>query len=463
MAIRRSPGSGPSRSGLYSPRMLQTARDSEMEEPESGTPIAGLLVLWSGGLPRFTVLRVPPPGLLLGRETLDAADDERLSRRHAQVRWNGSAFEVADLGSRNGTFVGGTLVVDGEVTVSPSVVVRVGRTVCLLVRDVQPYVDGEITTEDGVIVGPILRKVWEAAERAARAGASLLVTGESGAGKELAAQAFHHASKRTGPLVAVNCAAIPAGVAERLLFGAKKGAYSGADRDAIGYLAAADGGTLFLDEIAELDLQVQAKLLRVLETGELLPLGAARPQSISIRVVAATLRDLRAAVEAGRFRDDLYFRIGRPEVHVPPLRERPEELVRMVAHITQAIGIRPHPAMIEACLLRPWPGNVRELLGEVRRAAQLAVEAGRQVVRVEDLDEHAGRLIGATAVEHGTGAGPRKPAPLPSHDTILSALREEGGNVTAAAKRLGLHRNQLRRYMSKFPEIKSDDNDEALP
>ena len=258
--------------------MAQTTRDSEVDVGVSGRPVAGVVVVWSCETPRLLTLRVPPPGLVLGRESLAQTGDDRLSRQHARIRWNGTRFQVADLGSRNGTFVGGSLVADGEVTALPPVVVRTGRTISLLVPDIQPFEDAEVQTVDGAIVGPTLRQAWDAVERAARGGKTLLLTGESGAGKELAARAFHRASGATGELVAVNCAAIPAGVAERLLFGAKKGAYSGADKDADGYLVTADHGTLFLDEIAELDAQVQAKLLRVLETGEVMPLGAARPR-----------------------------------------------------------------------------------------------------------------------------------------------------------------------------------------
>jgi transcriptional regulator of acetoin/glycerol metabolism len=449
--------------------MTQTTRDSEVGTGGEGGPVAGVLVVWSCETPRLMTLRIPPPGLVLGRETLARAADDRLSRQHARIRWNGTSFQVADLGSRNGTFVGGSLVTDGEVTALPPVVVRTGRTISILVPDIQPFEDATVATDGGTVVGPILRRSWDAIERAARGGRSLLLTGESGAGKELAARAFHQATGATGELVAVNCAAIPAGVAERLLFGAKKGAYSGADRDAEGYLATADNGTLFLDEIAELDLQVQAKLLRVLETGELLPLGEARARPVSLRVVAATLRDLRGEVQAGRFRDDLYFRIGRPEVRLPPLRERLEEVSWLVAEAVRSSALPPHPSLVEACLLRPWPGNVRELIAEVSRAAHAATEQARKLVRVEDLDGSAGRLLVPGELATLAPVAPRpRPAPLPDHATIIAAMRDERGNVTAAARRLGIHRNQLRRYLAKHPDAAAlvasgADDDESSP
>ncbi len=429
--------------------MWETARDSEVEDGHAAAPVPGVVVVWSDRAPRLIALRIPAAGLILGRETLAESTDERMSRQHARITWAGDQVRIADLGSRNGTFVDGRQLASIEVAAPTPTVIRVGRTVALAVADVRRF-EGAVVTLDRGVIGPTLRAEWNAIERAARGGRSLLVTGESGVGKELAARAFHQASNVTGELVAVNCAAIPAGLAERLLFGARKGAFSGADRDADGYLAAADGGTLFLDEVAELDLDVQAKLLRVLETGELLALGAARPRPVQLRIVAATLRDLRAAVAAGRFRDDLYYRIGRPEVRLPALRDRLEDISWLVTEALAARGVPAHPSLIEACLLRPWPGNVRELNAEVGRAAQVAVEASRPAVRAEDLDEHAGRHV-ATAPA-ATEVAPARPTGMPDATAIAAALRAEDGNVSRASRRLGVHRNQLRRYLAKHPD-----------
>src|SRR5207302_10793306 len=171
------------------------------------------------------------------------------------------------------------------------------------VEDVRPYLGATVQRLEKMVRGPRLERAWHVLARAANAGDSVHIVGESGSGKELAAQAFHRLGPRKdGPFVAVNCASIQPGVAERLLFGAKRGAYSGAI-DAEGYLQAAHGGTLFLDEIAELEPAVQAKLLRTLETGEVLPLGAARPRTVDVRVVSATHKVLRVEVGAGRFRE----------------------------------------------------------------------------------------------------------------------------------------------------------------
>src|SRR5262249_25883004 len=155
-------------------------------------------------------------------------------------------------------------------------------------------------------------------------------------------------------------------IAERLLFGAKRGAFSGADADADGYLQAADGGTLFLDEIAELGLAVQAKLLRVLENKEVLPVGATRARPIALRLCSATHKGLRAQVEAGRLREDLFFRIATPQVSVPPLRQRLEEIPWLLQVAAQSVApnLKLSASLVETCLLRSWPGNVRELLAE---------------------------------------------------------------------------------------------------
>jgi transcriptional regulator with PAS, ATPase and Fis domain len=255
--------------------------------------------------------------------------------------------------------------------------------------------------------------------------------------------------------VAVNCAAIPEGVAERLLFGAKKGAFSGATADAEGYFRAADRGTLFLDELAELDPAVQGKLLRVLETREVTPLGAAQGTRVEVRVVAATTADMRAAVAGGSFRRDLYFRIGKPEVELPPLRARREEIPWLVARGLAAVdaALAADGLLVEACLLRPWPGNVRELLGAVRRAAHAARGARRTVVQAGDLEASAGVSLGGGQPRGARSDEDAAPRREPTRAEVESALREARGNVTGAAKRLGLHRNQLRRWLGKNPEV----------
>ncbi len=458
--------------------MWHTEEDRESTRPDETRTGPGLVVVWDGRAPAMRAHALDRAGLVLGRETLAPLADDRISRQHAHVRCADGGIVVRDLGSRNGTYVAGQRIT-GEVWVQAPVVIRTGRTLCVVVEDLRRFLAAGAlaATPDGGIaeplVGPTLAVAWRGIARAARTGDNLLLTGETGTGKELAARAYHAATGATGALVSVNCAAIPAGLAERLLFGARRGAYSGADRDVDGYLAAADHGTLFLDELGELEPAVQGKLLRVLETREVLPLGAARPRPLVLRVVAATLRDLRAEVAERRFREDLYHRVGRPEVHLPPLRARLEEIpwhiTRTVAQAAPGLAIA--SALVERCLIRPWPGNVRELIGEVRRAALAALETGAAEVGVDDLDPSAGlRLVTGAPIAPAqlpahlpqTHAQPPlpaahapvpAPAAIPDRDTIARALAAEGGNVARAARALGLHRNQLRRFLARHPEL----------
>jgi transcriptional regulator with PAS, ATPase and Fis domain len=245
--------------------------------------------------------------------------------------------------------------------------------------------------------------------------------------------------------VAVNCAAIPPGLAERLLFGARRGAFSGAVADAEGYLQAAHKGTLFLDEVGDLDLAVQAKLLRVLETKEVLPLGASRASAVDIRVCSATLCNLRERVTNGEFRQDLYYRIGRPEVEVPPLRDRREEIPWLIAHEIARVqpGLTASIGLLETCMTRAWPGNIRELVSEIRTASRAALDEGEEMVCSDHLSETAGERL------EQAPPPPDSPA-LARKLRIEEALRREEGNVTRAAQSLGMHRTQLRRWLARY-------------
>jgi DNA-binding NtrC family response regulator len=319
--------------------------------------------------------------------------------------------------------------------------------VLLALSDVLGFQRYGLGVRDGVASGPALRKALEtvALSRKADVLTSLLISGESGAGKEIAAKVFHAAGPNpNAPFVAVNCATIPKDLAERLLFGARRGAFSGAT-DAVGQVQAADGGTLFLDEIAELPLEVQTKLLRMLETREVIRLGATTPERVDVRVCAATWRDLRQEVAAGRFREDLYFRVGQPEIRLPPLRERLEELPWHIQSVLETAAL-PQPlevsaAFVEACALRAWPGNVRELRAEIRRCAAAAAAQDAKVLAADALGEMAGRRIVA---DERRDAAPEYPA-----DDVAAALAAEAGNVLGAARRLGVHRNRIRRWLDR--------------
>lgn len=410
----------------------------------------GLVQVWS---PEGPVCRpIPLEGeLLLGREGPFPLHDVRVSRQHCRVSRDGEHWQIEDLGSRNGTFVAGNPL-RGRGRFSNPLPLRLGHCIFLAVPDVESYRSG-VTIEQDLVIGPELRAIRQAIAQLAESSENLLIVGPSGAGKENAARYFH-ASNRPGnrPFVAVNCAAIPEGLAERLLFGTTKGAYSGATESAQGYIQAAHGGTLFLDEVGELDLTVQGKLLRVLEAHELVVLGSTRPQRVDIRVCFATHRDLRRLVVQQRFRQDLFFRIATPEVRLPALAQRLAELPYLIQHTVAQMNPpgAVHCTLVETCLLRSWPGNIRELIAEVRAAARASARAGRPQVARADLSLTAGvaELLASppeAAVEPPVVSSTR----LSDRSEVEAALRAELGNVRGAARRLGVHRNQLRRWLDK--------------
>ena len=238
-----------------------------------------------------------------------------------------------------------------------------------------------------LVVEPAMARLYELARRLARSTIPILIQGETGVGKELAAAAVHAASPRaTGPFISVNCAAIPETLAESELFGYVRGAFSGAVANKAGYFEAATGGTLFLDEIGELSPATQARLLRVLENGELIRVGETTPRTVDIRIVAATNRDLQREVDAGRFRQDLYFRLGAARLEIPALRERPRDLARLVERVlTDAcgrLGRAPLALSIGAALAlfrHDWPGNVRELRHVLEYGAAAAHDAATEL------------------------------------------------------------------------------------
>jgi DNA-binding NtrC family response regulator len=435
----------------------------------------GVVVVFACGAPVARTIALGSGPLELGRRDAGVGklDDGRVSRRHARVELRDGRWIATDLGSQNGTFVDGVRAVAHAPTPVQRVL-RIGDSLLVPCHDVRPIERFGVRTLDGFVRGPAMQAVLDQAAAAVRSGSTLFVRGESGSGKEGVARAFHRAGPgAANALVAVNCAAIPQALAERLLFGVRRGAYSGAEADAIGYVQEADGGTLFLDEIAELDLQVQAKLLRVLESREVLPLGASKPKKVEFALCTATSKDLRALVVAGSLREDLYFRIARPAVTLPALRDRPEEIPALIAYELAKLAPAPaaHVSLVERCLLRPWPGNVRELLAEVRIAAHAARATGERVA-AHHLATTAGSGFGNLAPDARTpprgGDDPPSPdAPRPRvrrngvawRRRIEEALRANAGNVAATARALGVQRTQLRRLLKRHRiAIETDDS-----
>ena len=301
---------------------------------------------------------------------------------------------------------------------------------------------------------PAMREVLDLAARAARSRATVLVTGESGTGKELVARTIHEYSDRAlGPFVAVNCKAFASGVLESELFGHEKGAYTGAAAARAGVFERAGGGTLFLDEIGEVDLDFQAKLLRVLQTREVLPVGGTKARAVDVRIVAATNRDLRAEVAGGRFREDLYFRLAVIPIRLPPLRERPEDVLPLANHFLARFAAElgrsfvGFGADVETWLSgHPWPGNVRELENLVERAAVLA--RGDTIVQGDLLLEPAAPAVGDAEPDAGLSLQAYLDAAAARR--IRTALARAQGRRNDAARELGVERTTLYRLIKKF-------------
>ena len=326
----------------------------------------------------------------------------------------------------------------------------------------------------GRLVGDSLpmRNVKHRIARVASSMAPVLVRGESGTGKELVAQALHASSQRAaGPLVAVNCGAIPENLLEAEFFGARKGSYTGAAQDRPGYFQAARGGTLFLDEIGDLPLAMQSKLLRAIQERSVRPLGSTQEEAVDVRIVSATHRDLAADVHSGRFRQDLYYRLNVIEIVVPPLRERREDLPALCAALLERIaresGIAPPtltPEALAAIARHPLKGNVRELENLLHRAIALGeqgqLQVGPDALAAEGSPEApAAAVPAAVQVQPGTPVQDHADA-LPhdlqawldqhEREVLVRALREAGFNRTATAARLGISLRQIRYRIARL-------------
>ena len=304
--------------------------------------------------------------------------------------------------------------------------------------------------------GRAMRALRTLARRAARSDASVLVTGETGTGKELLARAIHEESERArGPFVAVNCAAFPETLLESELFGHAKGAFTGADRERKGLFAAADRGTLFLDEIGETSPGLQAKLLRALQEGEVRPVGGTKPRRVDARIVAATNRDLEREIEAGTFREDLYYRLAVFPLRMPALRERIEDVLALANHFLgrhaskrNLLASRVAPEAEEILQLHAWPGNVRELQNEVERALAL-VEPGHPL-SPEHFSERLAAARGALRNVTGATGTLRDAMDRVEAWYLRRALAENAGRRAATARKLGITREGLYKKMKRL-------------
>ena len=395
-----------------------------------------------------------------GRRAAVRVDDPWMSSTHARLTRVLRRWVLEDAGSKNGSAVNGEAVT--RVELEDGDLIELGQTFFVLRDALAAAPEGpEICDAAALRPGapglltliPELDRDYQRLAAIARAAVPVLLTGETGTGKEVIARAIHAMSGRPGDFVAVNCGALPAALVEGELFGHRKGAFSGATEDRAGLVRAADRGTLLLDEIGDLPLGAQAALLRVLQEREVLPVGGTRPVAVDLRVVAATHRPLEQMAEEGRFRADLYARLCGYKVGLWPLRARREDLGLLVGALLHRMGAREVRLSARAgrALFRyGFPGNVRELERTLEAAVALA---GGGVIQVEHLPEAVRKALeapeGAAGGEAGA-AGEAAAADEARKAALAALLREHGGNVTAVAKAMGKARMQIQRWMKRY-------------
>jgi transcriptional regulator with GAF, ATPase, and Fis domain len=390
---------------------------------------------------RCTVGSSPNADLVIAAPTV--------SRRHLELALVPQGVAVADLGSRNGTYYMGQLV--------EKMVVALGTQLKLGTATLSIEPDGDSLEQlrypnneyrGMTAASPGMKRLFAKLRKLEGSLATVLVEGESGVGKELIANALHHGSVvRDGPMIVINCGAMPGDLVGSALFGHKRGAFTGAVEDRAGAFEAADGGTLFLDEIGEMPLDVQPMLLRALEARQITPVGGTGMQTVNVRVVAATNRNLEEEVAEGRFREDLYYRLAVIKLAVPPLRERREDVPLLARRFADDLGLEALPGEVEASLCeRPWPGNVRELRNAIQVYAALGALPETKRSRpatlhlalddIVDLDRPYADLK-EELVDHFT------------RRYLERLLAHTNGNQTAAARIAGLDRTYIGRLVQK--------------
>jgi transcriptional regulator with PAS, ATPase and Fis domain len=397
--------------------------------------------------------------------------DPTVSRHHAEIRRGRDGVILRDMGSTNGVFVG--QVRAKEVYLGPDTHFRVGRTELIFtpadeIIDVAPSSADHFENLIGNSVA--MREVFGILERVAPTDLTVLITGETGTGKELASRAVHQGSKRAkGPFVVFDCGAAADNLIESALFGHQRGAFTGAVGARPGVFEMSHGGTIFLDEIGELPLELQPKLLRVLEQREVRRVGASKTKAVDVRVVAATNRKLREEVDAGRFREDLYYRLAVVEMVMPPLRDRMEDLELLAHHLLERSSHNTRvreiaPTVLQIFRSYHWPGNVRELNNVVERSLPFS---DGPIITIDALPEAlkgTGKTPSTTTVPDLTQSGGSVPQPassLPFKDAkdqlveaferqyLIDLLERHDGNVSKAARVADMDRKTITRLMKK--------------
>jgi transcriptional regulator with PAS, ATPase and Fis domain len=397
--------------------------------------------------PRLLVLdegNVTTHPLREGKQAIGRAEDvdiridrESISRRHAVVHLTHGRIEIEDVGSSNGTKVGGRKI-------DPQVRVPIEPGDLLEIGGVSVLVQGALQPDTGAPRAGTMQRLRDVAERVARSDISVLLAGETGVGKEVFAKRIHDLSARSArPFVPLNCGALSEQLLESELFGHEAGAFTGAKSTKPGLLETAEGGTVFLDEVGEMPLSAQVKLLRVLEDRKVLRVGGLQARPLDVRFVSATNRDLRKEVAAGRFREDLYYRLNGITLAIPPLRERVAEIPGLAAQFIREAagraGMEP-PSLSQEALSRleshSWPGNIRELRNVIERAVVLRADGP---IEPEHLFSDPSRELLQS-----------DPDQMDERTRILHALQQCAGNQTRAAKLLGISRKTLGVKMDAF-------------
>jgi transcriptional regulator with AAA-type ATPase domain len=386
-----------------------------------------------------------------GRAAAITVPDHEISRKHLAVRRQATCWDVADLGSKNGILVNGeptrlTTLTDGDI-------IEAGGTLLMFREEggtPDDNTDCDLATAMAVpvafrTVSLELQHRVDQLTKIARSSVPVLIRGETGTGKELVAHAIHEVSARRGPFIPINCGALPRNLIESELFGHRRGAFSGANEEREGLVRRANGGTLFLDEIAELPEESQVALLRVLQEGEVRPIGASDAIKVDIRIVAATHQDIPARITDGRFRQDLYARLAGFEMVLPALRDRREDLGTLIAAILPRVAPSPeritlHRSAARAMLRYAWPLNIRELEQALRAAVALA-DTGE--IRFEHLSE-------AIRTYAPPSLASMRPEDRVLRERVVELLREHAGNVSAVARAMGKAPIQIRRWCHRM-------------
>ena len=435
-------------------------------------------------------------------------NDDTVSRYHCRIIQDDTGYILVDNHSTNGTFVNKVRV--REAFLKPGCTVAVGQSLLKFnAREEEVQIVPSRANRCGALIGsnPKMREIYSIIEKIAPTATTVVIDGETGTGKEVVAQSIHMLSPRAkNELVVFDCGAVPPNLIESELFGHEKGSFTGAMMTRTGLFEQADGGTLFLDELGELPIDLQPKLLRALEQREVRRVGAAKAQKVDVRIIAATNRDLETEVRAGRFRQDLFYRLSVVRLHLPALRDRTDDIAVLVQHFLDNGSYNRGPGgaprvrgvardAMAALQNYPWPGNVRELVNVIERAVSFC---SHELIEVSDLPDYVRTARPPTQAQHKEAPAPRHPRPQTGpaaalsptppptpeellgvgvtfkdakekwvatfeRDYILHTLRRNNNNISHAARAADIDRKYFRKLMKKY-DIEAagvDDADDA--